>query len=341
MGNSFFGWLLAGGVFFSITSLAHAQSAATPYSSSSTIQAEALDSDRAKSLAEFLKRPFKNQTKAALGSSFCRPIVTQPTPSPDQIKLALALVETEITPVLSFETRPASEQEKPATVRYSIDFGIDTVTLRSSNARYQSQAAGLRVAYPHDVTRPVWFEGKGDTSILFLVPPVRDCNVQFVVACPRVYSNSRSLEGSKLSLSGVSYLTAVKADGLFKAPEGEEGKVFAAALASSRVKLPSSWSSENVSADSPSTSFKIRKPVDTLDSNETPASVSLPTVDSIEARLEFGNVSTVKRVVRSRAAAELTPFNLESSQPVRIERSDVPLSAGSCIVISRRRETHY
>ena len=341
MSNTLRRSIIAATCALSLSTLGHAQSSPIPYSSSSTIQGEPLDSERARSLAEFLKRPFKNQTHAALGQNFCRPVVTQPTPSADQVKLALALVEAEITPVLSFETHPSNEQERSATVRYSIDFGLDTVTLRSSNARYQSQAAGLQVAYPHDVTRPVWFEGKGDTSILFLVPPVRDCNVQFVVACPRAYSNSRTLEQSKLSLAGVNYLTAVKADGLFKAPAEQEGKVLAAALASSRVTLPSTWSSENLSADSPSASFKIKKPVDTLDSKETFTAISLPTVDSVEARLEFGSASTVKRVVRSRATAELSSFTLESSQPVRIERSDIPLSAGSCIVISRRRETHY
>ena len=177
--------------------------------------------------------------------------------------------------------------------------------------------------------------------MLFLVPPVRDCNIQFVVACPRTYSISRSLDESKLTLVGIKYLVSAKADGLFKAPDGEQGKIFAAALASSRIKLPSTWSADNVSSETPSTSFKIQMPLDVLSSGDSFTPASLPIMDAIEARLEFGSTSTVKRVVRSRATIELSNYLLERTQPVRVERSEATLNHGSCIVISRRKESHY
>ena len=317
---------------------AEEQSAA--YSLSSRIEAESLDPERSKTLSEFSRLPVKKQNRSAFGTSFCKSIITQPSPSPTQVKLALALVETDITPILSFENATVGEAKNPV-IHYSIDFGLDAVTLRSSNPRYPSQANGLRIAYPRDTTQPVWFEAKDDASIVFLVPPVRDCNVQFVIACPRTYSNARVLEESKLTVSGVKYLVASKADGLFKAPTGAEGKLVAHACASSRIKLPSPSSSQNVSTDTPSASFKIQKPLNTLDLSTPYTSVSLPFTDAIEARLEFGTQDSLMRVVRSRATVEFTEIKLESPQPIRIERSDIPLSAGSCIVISERKEAHY
>lgn len=317
-----------------------AQEASTPYVSSPLIEAQALSADLARPLSEFLSRPLKNQDRKALGSGFCKPLVTQPSPSTEPIKLALALVESDVVPILAFSKPGSSEPAQPE-VNYSVEFGLDFVTIRSSKPRYQSQAGGLRIAYPRDTTLPTWFEGKGDASILFLVPPVRDCNVQFVVACPRSYSNARSLDTSPLSLTGVKYLVSAKADGLFKATVGGEGKVLAAALASSRIKLPSKWFSDNVSAETPSTSLKIPMPLDTLNSEGPFTAAHLPIVDAIEAHLEFGTPSSMKRVVRSRATVELTEQPITQPQQIRVERSELTLNPGSCIVISRRKESHY
>jgi hypothetical protein len=317
-----------------------AEEQSTAYSLSSQIEGESLDPERSKTLSDFLRLPVKKQNRSAFGTSFCKSIITQPSPSPTQVKLALALVEADITPILQFESPTVGDAKNPV-IHYSIDFGLDAVTLRSSNPRYPSQANGLRIAYPRDTTQPIWFEAKDGASIVFLVPPVRDCNVQFVIACPRTYSNARVLEESKLTVSGVKYLVASKADGLFKAPTDAEGKLVAHACASSRIKLPSPSSSQNVSTDTPSASFKIQKPLDTLDLSIPYTPVSLPFIDAIEARLEFGTKDSLMRVVRSRATVEFTEIKLESPQPIRIERSDIPLSAGSCIVISERKESHY
>jgi hypothetical protein len=323
-----------------VTDQGFAEESPPPYSSSPSIEAQPLDTTHATTLADFLKRPIKSQTPAALGSAFCKPVVTRPTPQGNDIKVALALVEGEVVPTLAF-AQSSEEGSKPVSINYSVEFGLDAVTLRSSMPRYQSQAAGLQVAYPHDTTRPVWFEGKENASVLFLVPPVRDCNIQFIVACPRTYSSSRTLDESKLTLTGVRYLASAKADGLFKAPAGEDGKVLAAALASSRIKLPLKWFAENVSSDSPSASFKIQMPLDVLNSSDPFTPASLPMIDAVEARLEFGTSSAAKRVVRSRATVETSNYLLERAQPVRVERSEVMLNPGSCIVISRRKESHY
>ena len=317
-----------------------AQEQPANYDPSARIEAEPLDPERAKILSEFVGLPVQKQNRSALRGAFCKSNITQPTPSATQIKLALALVETDITPILSFQDS-TTEGSRGTSIQYSIDFGLDAVTLRSSNPRYPSQVNGLRIAYPRDTTLPVWFEAKDDASILFFVPPVRDCNVQFVVACPRTYSKTRVLEESQLTFSGVTYLIASKADGLFKAPTGAEGKIVASARASSRITLPTPSSTEDVSSDTPSASFKIQKPLDALKSPHPFTPITLPIADAIEARLECGTKESLMRVVRSRATIELTETKLELTQGIRIERSDVPVNPGSCIVISRRTESHY
>lgn len=332
--------LLAAFVLTGASAHAQTEQAAKPFTQSSTILVEPLDPVRAKTLESFVKLPPKQQNRSALTNGFCKPLIVVPTPSPDQVKLALALVESEIVPIFSFE-RPSQDPSRPDNLLYSVEFGLDDVTLRSSNPRYQSQAAGIRVSYPRDTTSPVWFEAKGSGSILFLVPPVKDCSVQFLVACPRTYSNSRTLDESKLSLTGVKYLVGSKADGLFKAPTGQDGKVVASTLATSRVTLPPSWFSENISADSPNASVKIQRPLETLNSEGTFNPVAPPFSDAVEAHLEFGTSSSVQRTVRSRSTIEVSPLTLETPHPVRVERSEVPLSPGSCIVISRRKEIHY
>jgi hypothetical protein len=340
MRSLYFKRSVAIGLLTCVSNLSFADPSPSPYSSSPSIEAEPLDATLSSALSEFLKRPIKSQTQSVLGASFCRPVVTRPTPQANDVKVALALVESEVVPILSF-SQPAEGDKKPISINYSVEFGLDTVKLRSSNPRYPSQSAGLQVAYPHDTTRSIWFEGKDDANVLFLVPPVRNCNIQFVVACPRTYSISRSLDETKLTLAGIRYLVSAKADGLFKAPEGEEGKIFAAGLASSRIKLPSTWSTDNVSSETPSTSFKIQMPLDVLSSEDSFTPASLPMVDAIEARLEFGSSSTVRRVIRSRATIELSNYLLERTQPIRVERSEATLNQGSCIVISRRKESHY
>jgi hypothetical protein len=311
-----------------------------PFTHTSGIEAEALDAERAKTLSEFLRRSPSKQNRSALTGGFCKPILTQATPSPDYVKVALALVESEIVPILSFSKVDEGGGEA-ASVNYSIEFDLDHINLRSSNPRYQSQANGLRVSYPHDTSTHVWFEAKGNGSVLFIVPPVRDCSVQFIVACPRTYSNTRTLDDSKVTVTGVRYLVSSKADGLFEARNGEDAKILASTLATTRIDLPSSWSSENISDKTPNASVKIQRPLETSPSSGKFSSVSVPFRDAIEAHLEFGTTSSVKRIVRSRATVDVSPFTFEAAQPVRIERSEVPLNPGSCIVISRRKETHY
>jgi hypothetical protein len=316
------------------------EQAVTPFTHASLIEAEPLDSDRAKTISEFLQRPAKHQNRAALTGGFCKPIVTKPTPAPDHLKLALALVESDIVPVLSL-SKEGNTSETTASVSYSVEFDRDHVTLRSSNARYDSQANGLRIAYPHETSSHVWFESKGNGSTLFIIPPVRECSVQFIVACPRTYSDTRALEDSKLAVTGLRYLISAKVEGLFQAPGGEESKVLAGVLGTSRVQLPSSWFSENLSRETPSASVKVEKPINPLASSGALSPVHIPARDAVEARLEFGTSSSVKRIIRSRSTVDVLPFLLETPQRIRVERTELPLNPGSCIVISRRQETHY
>lgn len=311
-----------------------------PFTTSSEIQSEPLDADRAKVLTEFNKRAPKKQTRSALSGGFCKPVISQPPPSSDQVKLAIALVESEIAPIVSF-AKEGSYHDVPPLVSYSIEFDLDSVTIRSSSPRYDSQANGLRIAYPHDNSSQVWFEAKGTGSVLFIVPPVRDCGVQFVVACPRTYSNARTLDDAQLNATAVQYVFSSKADGLFQAPPGEESKVMASTLATSRVELPSPWFTENISKDTPNASVKIQKPLNPFAPAGRRSAVSAPFHDAIEAHLEFGTTTSVKRIVRSRSTVEVSRFTLEAPQPVPIERSEVLLNPGSCFVISRRKETHY
>jgi hypothetical protein len=315
--------------------------APVPFTSNPTIDAEPMDPARVKALSEFLALPLQRQRRTALPSIICKSVVTQPTPSANQVDIPLALVESDVAAELTFK-KPRDDQEpNPATANYLIDFSLDSVLLRSSAPRYPSQAQGLPIYFESETTKTIWLEAKNEMSVLFLVPPVRDCGFQFVVACPRTYSKARSLDDSHLTISGVRYHAAAKADGLFQAPKGGTGRIRATLLASSRLVLPAQSFSEDTSAETPNTSIKLRRESNPWKSLLPFNATSVPFADALEARLEFGTTSSVARTVRSRATLDVSPIELKTPQRIDIESSEVSLPPGSCFAISRRKETHY
>ena len=320
-----------------VVSCAHAQEVSQSYTTSSSIEAQPLAETSAKAIASFLSLPLKSQHRKQLAAEVCQSGVSRPDAASEQIKVALGLTEAEITAELTFE----NASNNNATANYLFEFSQDAVLIRSSNPRYESQAEGLRVGYPHESTKTIWFEGKLDTSILFLIPPVRDCSTQFILACPRSYSKSRTLDETSVTIRQARYFSSAKADGLFKAPEGTDGKIQASLLSSSRVTLPTTWSSENTSRETPSASIKQQRPLNTHASALSFSPISAPFADSIEARLEYGEPSKVLRRLHTRATFSASPFRLESPQGVKVELSELTLQPGSCFVISRRKESQY
>ena len=318
-------------------SCADAQQLQQPYTTSSNLQAQQLDEGTAKAISNFLSLPVKSQHRKQLSAEVCKSGVTRPDSAAEQVKVALALTEADIVAELQF----ANSSDSTASTKYLFDFSQDAILIRSSNPRYESQSEGLRIAYPHESTKTIWFEGKQETSVLFLIPPVRDCSTQFVLACPRSYSKSRTLEGTPVTIQAARYFSSAKADGLFKAPEGKEGKIQASLLSSSRITLPATWSAENVSRETPSASLKQHRLLDTRSSAVPFTTISVPFEDTLEARLEFGLPTEVLRVLSTRATFAVQPAPMATPQNVRIELADVSLQPGSCFVISRRKESHY
>lgn len=307
------------------------------YTTSSVLEAVPLDEPTTKAISTFLSLPVKSQHRKQLAAEVCRSGVTRPDVAEEGVKVALALTEADIVAELAF----ASSGNSAATTKYLFDFSQDAILIRSSNPRYESQSEGLRIGYPHESTKTIWFEGKQETSILFLIPPVRDCSTQFILACPRSYSKSRTLDETPITIEGVRYFSSAKADGLFKAPEGTEGKIQASLLSSRRIRLPTPWSSENTSRETPSASIKQHKLLDTRLSTLPLTALSAPFADTIEARLEYGDPARVLRTVSSRATFTVHPARLETPQSIKIELADVSLQPGSCFVISRTKESHY
>lgn len=325
------------GILASTTTLiscAQAQETQQSYTTSSAIQAEVVGETSMKAIATFLSLPLKSQHRKQIAAEVCSSGITRPDSSGEQVKVALGLTEADIVTELTFANDRAS-------TNYLFDFSQDDILIRSSNPRYDSQAQGLRIDYPHEVTKTIWFEGKHETSILFLIPPVRDCSTQFVLACPRSYSKSRTLDETPITINGARSFTSAKADGLFKSPEGQEGKIQASLLSSTRVTLPSPWSAENTSRETPSASIKQHKLFDTRSSTLPFTPLSVPFADAVEARLEYGDPSNVRRRISTRSTFSVQPLRLEAPQSVKIELSDISLQPGSCFVISRRKEAHY
>ena len=307
---------------------------ATPYLSSPRIEAEAMPEAKQKSLAHFLGLSIKNQTWKQLSQELCRPVVDRVISPAPKAQVAQALVESDLATEVTF----AKDGHETS---YTVEFMQQKLLLYSSAARYESERQGVILPYPSVSSTTHWFESKADASVLFIIPPMTDCGVHFVLACPRSYNGARELVESHFTPSKVRYFPTLKADGLLKAPETGPGKVQASGLSSERVVLPAKWYKEETASPSPSSSFRLYRQTNYFLTPGQQFPITLPFRDTLEAHLGFGIPNDMLRIGRARATIEISEFPLKTEQPIRLEHSDITLRPGACFLITSRKESHY
>lgn len=306
--------------------------------SSPLIEAAPLAEEKTRSIAEFFSLPVREQTIRKMPQSVCKPNITKDLKAQEKAQVALALLESNLASEVTLE-RAGQSQASP--VSYTLEFKQQQLFVYSSLARYESERNGALIGYPGDATLAYWFESKGDASAVFFIPPLRECASYYVLMCPRAYNQARELVETPYQPTSVRYFPALKADGLFKAPENSNGRIRASALASSRVSLPETWFKEETSAPSPASSFKLYRVNNFMNSQLAKTNVTVPFRDALEAHLEFGTPESVLRTARSRNTVEVSRLDLTRPQVIRVEQSDIKVLPGACYLVTSMVEQEY
>ena len=282
------------------------------------------------SITRYLSGPIKEISRKKLPAELESLNITRVSPEEEQIKIALAIVEADISAEVLFT------RETDAT-SYRIDFKPEGVLIGSSQPRYESLERGVQVSFDRHDSKIAWFEGKRYSSVIFIIPPMFDCGTRIVLACPRMFSGTQSLTPSGYHAAGIRYFAEGKADGLFRPLESDKGRVIATLVGSERMPLPDPARVEALDVTAPRATVKSTKGTPTLAFSRG----VLPFTDFLEARLEFGTPEHTLRSARARATISVSEFSLSNTQEVQIENSSVALEPGPCAVIAQRKESQF
>ena len=282
------------------------------------------------SITRYLSGPIREISRKKLPAELETLNITRVSPEEEKIKIALAIVEADISPEVLF-TRGTDATS------YRIDFKPEGVLIRSSQPRYESLAQGVQVSFDRQDSKIAWVEGKRDSSVVFVIPPMFECGTRVVLACPRRFTGTQSLTPSGYHVAGIRYFGEAKADGLFRPVESEKGRVVATLTGSERMPLPTPARAEALDATAPRATVKSTKGAPTL-----PISPGvLPFSDFLEARLEFGTPERTLRSAYARATLSVSEFPLSTAQEIPIENSSVVLEPGPCVVIAQRKDSQF
>lgn len=308
------------------------------FPSSSTVDARLVPDQRRDLIRSLVTIADKDQGVERARKQLCSESITPPSAEASLSKAALALTETDMSVEVAFE-KPSNEGvSSAASFAMLIEFRDYNILLRSSQPRFASEAGGVLLMPEKVMGRAAWLEGKADTDLLVYVPPVAECGVRAIALCPRSYAPQVGLQRNGYTPTGARYFYSAKADGLFATDKQNPGRIRASVMGSRDVTIPEKWFDEQLSGVTPSATFKhiASRP------KGAPgpfSSISLPSVEAIEARLELGRGERVLRTISKRTSIEISEFQLPEKQRVLVHYADTPVEAGACYLVTKWSET--
>ena len=306
------------------------------YPASSEIAASALNDSQRALMTSLINLPSRDKEREKIKKLLCTESLVR---SDAALKAALTVVESQIKSEILFDNVASSglatEGQKFSLL---VDLGEDAVLLKSSHTRFASEAAGLSVTYPYDHTRPIWLEGKENTSVLILIPPIRDCSTRSIVVCPRIYSPRGELLKTRYAPVGARYFVNTKADGLFATVPKSAGKIRASIRTTKGLAVPAIWFKDNINATTPSVALKYTTPEGAEDPLPNFISSGLPILGAVESRLDFGTEEHAARTVWSRTTVEVSPFAIVDWPKVHVRNADLKVEPGECFMVTHWRE---
>ncbi len=311
---------------------------AAAFPSSPTIHAQPLPEGSRNLLVSLVTIPPKNQGIERARKEICSAIVNPPSVEATLSKAALALTETDMSVEVAFEKKEFNDASNASPFSMFVEFRDHDILLRSSQPRFASEAGGVLLMPEKVAGRAAWLEGKGDANVLVYVPPIAECGLRAVALCPRSYVPRVGLQQNKYTLTGARYYYSMKADGLFATDKQNPGRIRASIMGSSGISLPEKWFDEQLSGITPSATFKhiVQRPKGNQGSFSP---VTLPSVQSIEARLELGRGEDLLRTISKRTSIEVSGFQLPEKQKVEVHFADTPVEAGECFLVAKWSET--
>jgi hypothetical protein len=282
--------------------------------------------------------PPKNQGIERARKQICPAIVNPPSVEAALSKAALALTETDMSVEVAFEKKDVDGASNASPFSMFVEFRDYDILLRSSQPRFASEAGGVLLMPEKVAGRAAWLEGKGDANVLVYVLPIAECGLRAVALCPRSYVPRVGLQQNRYTLIGARYYYSIKADGLFATDKQNPGRIRASVMGSSGVSLPEKWFDEQLSGVTPSATFKhiVQR---TKGNQGSFSPITVPSVQSIEARLDLGRGEDLLRTISKRTSIEISEFQLPEKQKVEVHFAETPVEAGGCFLIAKWSET--
>lgn len=310
------------------------------YPESSEITATPLDQltkDHLISLIQAPKNPGSKETereRAKIKSTIC-PIREMLAPEKEgSVKAALAITENDLATEIEFSKGTIGRDTEAPSFSVYVHFTRTDVLVRSSLPRFPSDAAGLSGAFPGYGRRLAWIEGKKGSDLLYIIPETRDCNVQAVAICPRVYVPRGTLATTTYHPSAVRFMGSGKGDGLFALGSEQKGKVQASILATKGVVLPTPWFTTDISS-TPASTIKF-KHIDSEVVSPPPFTPGeMPFLGAVETRLDFGNEAESLRTISRRTTLSVESFELPEGERITVRGAQLSIEKGQCYLVTR------
>lgn len=302
------------------------------------IEARALPDQSRKLLMSLVTITPKHQGIERARKQICSALITPPSVEAALSKAALALTEADLSIEVAFEKKEVVSASNASPFSMFVEFRDYDILLRSSQPRFASEAGGILLMPEKATGRAAWLEGKRDANILVYVPPLAECGLRAVALCPRSYVPRVGLQQNNYTITGARYYYSMKADGLFATDKQSPGRIRASIMGSSGISLPEKWFDEQLAGVTPSATFKhiVQRPNGNQDSFSP---VILPSVQSIESRLELGRGESVLRTISKRTSIEISEFQLPEKQKVEVHFADTPVEVGTCFLVAKWSET--
>jgi hypothetical protein len=317
----------------------YAQSNPDSYPTSRTLTPETLAASKRSVIETLINGKLTAKDFPKLAQEICPHNLSRAAVSDDSVKSSVADNRVAIMTELLFEKQQGAPSTFPEHFSFLLDFSPTRALLQHLSPRFTSDAAGFSVPLPSDMIRSVRVEGTMGGDILAFIPPVRECGLQALVACPRRYEKIDRLVTSPYALTGARFLVEAKADGVVASPDGKPLRVMASIRHTGGVSMPEEWFS--VATTNQTTSVARNVAHDRSQPKTLPAFVpitSWPLNIAVESRVDIGTESKPLKTARKRLNIEISKFTVAAKPAVIIGKNSMSIEGGECYLISQWSE---
>jgi len=271
----------------------------------------------------------------ARSEQLCQPTISRLIPTDDSTKKAVATTTVNLASELIFERKEALSGPELQAFSIIVEISPARVMLQHINPRFPSDAGGFSVPMAHQSARPIRLEGKFDSDIFALVPPLRECGVQGVTICARRYTNKQELLQAPYVLKSVRPLVTAKADGVYAPLGGIVGKLMVGLHASPGVNLPAQTSITKTGSGILSEKVELITPREQRLAQPPLKIDSFPFQMAVESRVDFGRAEGSVRTVSKRVNIDVSTTVVSDLSDVEVGTTPITVQGGECYLLTQ------